>query len=210
MRELREDTFSGNKNEYAHDHVDRVLNIVSLFNILGVSQDAVLLRVFPFTLTGSAKRWVDRLTLGAGPNLEMKPTQALMVIETMANHSQKWHDRTSSRNMSSSSDTDGLAAVISKLDNLGRDIKKLKENVHAIQVTHLDKECPLNEEVKQIDEVKTLAAEVETKVAKLEECKTMFANERAPLYTPFYYSLKELEYSSANSGFSDDEKSKRT
>ncbi|GJS49143.1 reverse transcriptase domain-containing protein [Tanacetum coccineum] len=28
MRELREDTFSGNKNEDAHDHVDRVLNIV--------------------------------------------------------------------------------------------------------------------------------------------------------------------------------------
>ncbi|GJU96351.1 hypothetical protein Tco_1321107 [Tanacetum coccineum] len=27
MLELREDTFSGNKNEDAHDHVDRVLNI---------------------------------------------------------------------------------------------------------------------------------------------------------------------------------------
>ncbi|GJV03790.1 reverse transcriptase domain-containing protein [Tanacetum coccineum] len=64
MRELREDTFSGNKNKDAHDHVDRVLNIVSLFNIPGVSQDAVLLRVFPFTLTESAKRWVDRLTPG--------------------------------------------------------------------------------------------------------------------------------------------------
>ncbi|GKE03928.1 hypothetical protein Tco_1395946, partial [Tanacetum coccineum] len=36
MRELREDTFSGNKNEDAHDHVDRVLNIISLFNIPGV------------------------------------------------------------------------------------------------------------------------------------------------------------------------------
>ncbi|GKA24327.1 DNA-binding pseudobarrel domain-containing protein [Tanacetum coccineum] len=65
MRELREDTFFANKNEDAHDHIDRVLNIVSLFNILGVSKDAVLLRVFPFTLTGSAKRWVDRLTPGA-------------------------------------------------------------------------------------------------------------------------------------------------
>ncbi|GJT74897.1 DNA-directed DNA polymerase [Tanacetum coccineum] len=65
MRELREDTCSKNKNEDAHDHVDRVLNIVSFFNIFGVSQDAVLLRVFPFTLTGSAKRWVDRLTPGA-------------------------------------------------------------------------------------------------------------------------------------------------
>ncbi|GKF44929.1 hypothetical protein Tco_0131481, partial [Tanacetum coccineum] len=65
IRELREETFFGNKNEDAHDHVDQVLNIASLFNILGVSQDAVLLRVFPFTLMVTAKRWVDRLTPGA-------------------------------------------------------------------------------------------------------------------------------------------------
>ncbi|GKA81655.1 hypothetical protein Tco_0788347 [Tanacetum coccineum] len=64
MRELREDTFSGNKDEDAHDHIDRVLSIVGLFNILGVTKDAVMLRVFPFTLTGAAKRWVDRLTPG--------------------------------------------------------------------------------------------------------------------------------------------------
>ncbi|GKD40141.1 hypothetical protein Tco_1260348, partial [Tanacetum coccineum] len=72
-----------------------------------------------------------------------------------------WHDGTSRRNMSNSSDIVGLAAVISKLDNLGRDMKNLKENVHTIQVgwqicegTHLDKECPPNEEVRQVDEVK--------------------------------------------------------
>ncbi|GJW80891.1 reverse transcriptase domain-containing protein [Tanacetum coccineum] len=65
MRELREDTLSENKNEDAHDHVDRILNIVTLFNIPRVSKDAVLLRVFTFTLTGAAKRWVDRLTPGS-------------------------------------------------------------------------------------------------------------------------------------------------
>ncbi|GKB13314.1 hypothetical protein Tco_0847237 [Tanacetum coccineum] len=64
MRELREDTFSENKYEDAHDHIDRVLSIVGLFNIPGVSKDAVMLRVFPFTLTGSVKRWVDRLAPG--------------------------------------------------------------------------------------------------------------------------------------------------
>ncbi|GJV15934.1 hypothetical protein Tco_1361257 [Tanacetum coccineum] len=112
MRELREDTFSGNKNEDAHDHIDRVLNI------------------------------------GLIPG--MTPTQALTAIQTMAGHSQKWHDGTSSRSISSSSNTDGLVASISKLDNLGRNMKKLKENVHVIQVgcqigkgPHLDKECPL-------------------------------------------------------------------
>ncbi|GJY40651.1 hypothetical protein Tco_0427921 [Tanacetum coccineum] len=43
MREFREDTFSGNKNEDAHDPIDQVLSIVGLFNIPGVSKDAVML-----------------------------------------------------------------------------------------------------------------------------------------------------------------------
>ncbi|GJR71807.1 hypothetical protein Tco_0084172 [Tanacetum coccineum] len=64
MRELREATFSGNKNDDAHEHVERVLDIFSLFNIPGVSHDVVMLRVFPITLTGAAKRWVDRLSPG--------------------------------------------------------------------------------------------------------------------------------------------------
>nr|GFA60627.1 hypothetical protein [Tanacetum cinerariifolium] len=64
MRELREDIFSGNKNDDAHEYVERVLDIVSLFNIPGVTHDAVMLRSFPITLTGAAKRWVDRLSPG--------------------------------------------------------------------------------------------------------------------------------------------------
>nr|GEU79874.1 zinc knuckle CX2CX4HX4C [Tanacetum cinerariifolium] len=65
------------------------------------------------------------------------------------------------RNLSSSSNTDRLAVIVSKLDNLGRDMKKLKENVHVIQVgcqicegLYINKECPLNEEVKQVEESK--------------------------------------------------------
>nr|GEU71308.1 hypothetical protein [Tanacetum cinerariifolium] len=61
MRELRDATILGNKNNDAYEHVERVLGIVSLFNILRVSHDAVMLRVFFITLTGVARRWVDRL-----------------------------------------------------------------------------------------------------------------------------------------------------
>ncbi|GJU57040.1 hypothetical protein Tco_1234806 [Tanacetum coccineum] len=43
MCELMEDTFSRNKDDDAQDHIDRVLSIVSLFNIPGVSKDAVML-----------------------------------------------------------------------------------------------------------------------------------------------------------------------
>ncbi|GKB27176.1 hypothetical protein Tco_0866577, partial [Tanacetum coccineum] len=60
MRELKEDTFSGNKNDDAHEHVARVLDIVRLFYIPGVSHDAIMLRVFSITLTGAAKRCIDR------------------------------------------------------------------------------------------------------------------------------------------------------
>ncbi|GKB94307.1 hypothetical protein Tco_0980444 [Tanacetum coccineum] len=65
MRELREETFLGNKNDDAHEHVERVLDIVCLFNIQGVSHDAIMLRIFPITLTGAAKRWIDRIPSGS-------------------------------------------------------------------------------------------------------------------------------------------------
>ncbi|GJZ97005.1 hypothetical protein Tco_0669339 [Tanacetum coccineum] len=93
----------------------------------------------------------------------MTPTQGSHNIHYHAppQHSQSWHDRTTSRNIGSSSSNDGLAALVNKLDNLGRDMKKLKESVHASQVgcqiyegPHLDKDCPLNEEVKLVEEVR--------------------------------------------------------
>ncbi|GJV44801.1 hypothetical protein Tco_1429337 [Tanacetum coccineum] len=225
-------SYGGSRHQYSHHGT--ILSIV-------MRKDAVLLRVFSFTLTRTANRWVDKLTSGAlntwdllkkafiqrycpsskttkrledihnfkqeideslyqawerfndllykcsthdinnhqkvnifykglstinrqlldsqGPIPRKIPTPALTTIQTMANHSQEWHDGTLSKSLSNSNNTDGLAAIVSKLDNLGRDMKKLKENVHAIQVgcqickgPHLDKECPLNEEVKQVEE----------------------------------------------------------
>ncbi|GJR76930.1 hypothetical protein Tco_0089295 [Tanacetum coccineum] len=61
MRELREDTFSGNKNDDAYEHVERILDIVSLFDISGVTHDTVMLHVFSITLTGAAKRWLEEI-----------------------------------------------------------------------------------------------------------------------------------------------------
>nr|GEW98014.1 hypothetical protein [Tanacetum cinerariifolium] len=98
---------------------------------------------------------------GNGSIPRMTPAQALTAIQIMADHSQMWHDVILSRSIGNNSNTNRLAAIVSKLDNLGRDIKKLKENVHAIQVgsricegPHLNKEYSLNEKVKKIEEVK--------------------------------------------------------
>ncbi|GJU66794.1 hypothetical protein Tco_1253053, partial [Tanacetum coccineum] len=74
-----------------------------------------------------------------GPIPGMTPAQALIAIQTMADHSQKWHDGTTSRNIGSSSNNDGLAALV---------------GCQICKGHHLDKDCPLNEEVKQVEEVR--------------------------------------------------------
>ncbi|GJT68731.1 hypothetical protein Tco_1020211 [Tanacetum coccineum] len=185
MRELREDTFSGNKDEDAHDHIDRVLSIVSLFNILGVSKDAVMLRLFPFTLTGSAKRWMDRLAPGT--------------INIWDLLKKAFIQRTTSRNIGSSSSKDGLAALVNKLDNLGRDMKKIKESVHEIKVgcqiyegPHLDKDCPLNEEVKQVEETDNYPPYGE-KRQSLEELLAKHQEEYARRSTKMEVWIKKLQ-----------------
>nr|GEX44406.1 hypothetical protein [Tanacetum cinerariifolium] len=61
---LKENTFSWNKNDDAHEHVERVLDIEGLFNILDASHDAIILRVFPITLIEASKRWIDRIPSG--------------------------------------------------------------------------------------------------------------------------------------------------
>nr|GEV23648.1 hypothetical protein [Tanacetum cinerariifolium] len=140
-----------------------------------------MLRVFLITLTGAAKsplskttNWLEeicnfkkegtmnrQLLDSHRPTPYMTLVQALTAIQTMAEHSQKWHDWSSSRKVSSNYNSKGIAVIMNKLDSLGIYMKMLKENVHAIQVgcqtckgAHLDKECPLNKEVKSVEEVK--------------------------------------------------------
>ncbi|GJT09584.1 retrotransposon ORF1 [Tanacetum coccineum] len=64
MRELRCKLFKGVDDEDAHEHVWRVLEIVDLFHFPSITHDAVMLRVFPITLKGSALRWINKLSAG--------------------------------------------------------------------------------------------------------------------------------------------------
>ncbi|GJT73724.1 hypothetical protein Tco_1033010 [Tanacetum coccineum] len=170
---MREDTFFENKNDDSHEHVERLLDIVSLFNIPGVTHDAVMLHVFPIILVGAAKRWVDRLSLETANSWDLlkkafiqrycPSSKTAKQLEEIYNFKQEG-DETLYQDWERHYEPPiarFTGAIISKLDSLGRDMKKLKENVHAIQVgcqtcggANLDKECLLNKEVKSIEEVK--------------------------------------------------------
>ena len=49
--------FCGKANEDASAHLQQLLELCSTFVIKGVSQDAIRLRLFPFSLLGRAKLW---------------------------------------------------------------------------------------------------------------------------------------------------------
>ncbi|GJY59390.1 hypothetical protein Tco_0459282 [Tanacetum coccineum] len=155
IQELREDTFFRNKNDDAHEYVERVLDIVNLFNIPGQSHDAVMLRVFPITLLEPlSDGWIDFLQEPSILGISLKKPLSKGIVH---------HQRLPSSMKKSATSSRKESRHYTKLgsDNLGRDMKKLKENVHAIQVgcqnckgTHLDKDCPLNEEVKSVEKAK--------------------------------------------------------
>ncbi|GJY09511.1 hypothetical protein Tco_0377696 [Tanacetum coccineum] len=82
---------------------------------------------------------------------------AKVAIQEMAKYSQKWHNGTSRTRSTETSD--GLVAIQTQLNNLGREIKKVNEKVYVAQVgceqckgPHYTKDCSLKEEGKTLEE----------------------------------------------------------
>nr|GEU72598.1 hypothetical protein [Tanacetum cinerariifolium] len=70
LKELCENTINGLEHEDANEHIKKVIEIVDLFHILDVTQDQVMLRVFPMSLTGAASRWLRNEPSGSITNWE--------------------------------------------------------------------------------------------------------------------------------------------
>ncbi|GJY14118.1 hypothetical protein Tco_0383427 [Tanacetum coccineum] len=58
LKELRDNTFSGSDHEDENEHIEKVLEIFDLFHIPNITQDQVMLRAFPMSLTGAASHWL--------------------------------------------------------------------------------------------------------------------------------------------------------
>ncbi|GJW41213.1 hypothetical protein Tco_0067058 [Tanacetum coccineum] len=65
LKELRDKTFSGSDHEDANEHIEKVLEIVDLFHIPNITQDQIMLRSFPMSLTGAASRWLRNKPSGS-------------------------------------------------------------------------------------------------------------------------------------------------
>lgn len=83
---------------------------------------------------------------------QMSAVNAKKAIQEAADHSQKWHDGTSTRSKSITN-FDGFAAIQAQLDKLSREIKKRDERAYAAQVgcekspgPHYTNDCPSKNE----------------------------------------------------------------
>ncbi|GKA82188.1 hypothetical protein Tco_0788936 [Tanacetum coccineum] len=65
LKELHDNTFSGSEHEDANKHIKKVLEIVDLFHILNITQDQLMLRAFPVSLTGAVSRWLRNKPAGS-------------------------------------------------------------------------------------------------------------------------------------------------
>ncbi|GKC86488.1 hypothetical protein Tco_1147137 [Tanacetum coccineum] len=65
LKELRDNTFSGSEHEDANKHIEKVLEIVDLFHIPNITQDQLMLRAFPVSLSGVASRWLRNEPAGS-------------------------------------------------------------------------------------------------------------------------------------------------
>ncbi|GKD22367.1 hypothetical protein Tco_1224070 [Tanacetum coccineum] len=189
IRELRRKLFKGTDDEDTHEHVRRVLEIAELFQFPGVTHDAVMLKVFPVTLSGSALRWKNWLFVGlittwdllekifyTGLDIPsrirldskgfiplMSPAQAIKSIQVMVDHSHNWYDEATTRE-----------SINNSSDNI--DMKKLKENIHVIQVSrkscegaHPTNDCPLTKENNVVEQSKYMRSLEETIIKFYEE-----------------------------------------
>ncbi|GJS44739.1 hypothetical protein Tco_0594860 [Tanacetum coccineum] len=120
LKELRDNTFSGSDNDDANEHIEKVLEIFDLFHIPNLTQDQIMPRVFPMSLTGDASRWLKnelgldvptrKILDSKGPIPSMKAADAKKAIQDMANHSQICHNGMSTRTRSTDT-SDGLDAI---------------------------------------------------------------------------------------------------
>ncbi|GJT06315.1 hypothetical protein Tco_0840777 [Tanacetum coccineum] len=105
------------------------------------------------------------------------------------------------RNIDSSSNSKGIAAIMNKLEKLGRDMKKLKENVHAIQVgcqtcegAHLDKDCPLKRRSKRNGRKLNMENSVDlSQITDMTEASKIQASARRMVKKKFDQSTKPVE-----------------
>ncbi|GKA74264.1 ribosomal protein [Tanacetum coccineum] len=124
----------------AHLLEDKQIPSVGVFDEVYARGDLVLQRIDVPT----------RQILGSkGAISSMKAADAKKSMQDMADHSQKWHNKTSTRTRSIDT-SDGLAVIEAQLNNLGREIKKTGKYLKKHTTLNLEYHSHKEEDIEQL------------------------------------------------------------
>ncbi|GJR08941.1 uncharacterized mitochondrial protein-like protein [Tanacetum coccineum] len=158
-KKLCDNAFSGSENEDANEHIKRILEIVDLFTTPDVTQDQLILRVFPVSFTGAASRWLRNKPAGSITTWEILKGKILSKYCPPSRTAKRMEEIRASTKNKRNNTSDGLGAIQDELNNLRREIKKVNERVYVAQVAcelcngpHYSKDCSLKEEGKTFEE----------------------------------------------------------
>ncbi|GJW11822.1 hypothetical protein Tco_1577649 [Tanacetum coccineum] len=192
-----------------------ILDIVSLFNIPGVSHDAFMLRVFPITLTGASKRWMDRLLLGTVDSWDLLkkflyfPKRAHLYKDCPLNEEIKSMEEVKygefghpPKNINDSRFNKGGYDQPSSRERRPSLTEIINKYMEEASKRHTEQD----EWLKKFYQSTKASKEAYDNIIQALETKTIYTEDGLPLYTPFYYSPEEIKYFSANSGFLDNER----
>ncbi|GJW96520.1 phospholipase-like protein [Tanacetum coccineum] len=235
MRELREDTFFKNKDDDAHDHIDRWVNRLSpgTINTWDLLKKAFIQRYYPSSLTTKQLEDIHNFKQEGDESLYqaweryndllykcpihdinshqkvnifykglstmncqlldshelipgMTPAQALTTIQTMADHSQKWHNGTTSMNIGSSSSKDGLDALIDNRPPYGEKRQSLEE----LLAKHQEEFARRSTEM----EIEQLIEELYSRKEKYEQANVVIVEHEGPSSPKKLKNLHEISF----------------
>nr|GEW03863.1 hypothetical protein [Tanacetum cinerariifolium]GEW09124.1 hypothetical protein [Tanacetum cinerariifolium] len=127
----------GSDHEDANEHTEKVLEIVYLFHIPNITQDQVMLRTFPMSLTRAASLETKFLSKYCPPARNIKKMEEINNFQQEPDKTlyQAWEQFKELLMRTRSTETsDRFPSIQAQLNNLGREIKKVKEKVYAAQV----------------------------------------------------------------------------
>ncbi|GJZ12108.1 retrovirus-related pol polyprotein from transposon TNT 1-94 [Tanacetum coccineum] len=83
---------NGSDHEDVNEHIEKVLEIVDLFHIPDITQDQVMLRAFPMSLTGAVSRWLRNKPSGSITTWEDLKTKFLSKYCPLARTAKKMEE----------------------------------------------------------------------------------------------------------------------